>query len=208
MYKLQDMAQKDRENVLTQLKNDPTNPVLKQKSANVPNFRPLWDEQAKTVTFGFPNSDKPGAASACGSYTWRVSGDEPATYESYKRVALEQVVNTLAPAAKSVSYASDKTLSAAEQNQLRDRTVNAILGATADYENIMQPALKADTAADQKWRDSLIESKQKGWITAGSYYWDLASISNKLNDSNKKNYQPNGTAEVSDLKNYGVDSEK
>lgn len=205
MYKLQDLAQEDKQKAAAQLKNDPTNPVLKQKSGIVPNYRPVWDEAAKTVTFGIPNSDKPGAGSVCGSYTWKITGDEPQKYEDYKRVALEQVVNTLSPVAKNVSYAANKSITIAEQNQLKDRTVNALLGATADYENIMQPALRtAQTNADQKWRDNLVESKEKGWITAGSYYWDMAAISNKLGDS-IKNYQPSGSAEVSDLKSYGID---
>lgn len=203
MYKLQDVASQQRSDAIAGLKKNPSNPnwqALAQQP--LPRYRPVWDDNNKTVTFG--TTDKPAV---CGTFTWGGQSSSFAKYDEYQKMGLNQMVTGMAPVAKNIVDASDKTLPLDQSNSLRKRTQMAVLGAAMDYENIMQPALRtAQTSADQEWRDNLTEAKDKGWIVAGSYYWDLAKVDNKLNDQ-LGNYQPGGTATpIAQLEKDGVDS--
>lgn len=197
MYKIQDLQQQDRQTAINNLKKDPSNPSLQWKARQaLTRFNPLWNETAKTVSFGYP-SDNPETQTACGVYSWRADGDE--NLENYKKAGLQQTVVTLSGAAKTVADASASNnvvdnnsaplLGKVSPERAKEATLAGVIGATQDYENILAPALrKAKSDADEKWRENLIKSKDEGWISAGSYYWDLAQINNKL-EKTGKDYQ-------------------
>lgn len=228
MYALQEKAQQEREKVLEQLKNNPTNPeLLKKAKMPYPQYRPIWNAETKTVSFGYlpqgekPSSDptKPSTDNICGAYSWKVNsgrnellpGSDGATvndlFENYKRTAIEQIVlNTAIPARAMLSVQGKLT-----GNRLileRTRLVENLVGATADYENIMQPALRVQQDDVVKgWRKSLVESKESGWILAGSYYWDLAKVNNQLGNV-MSDYRPAGVAQINSqkLEDMGIKS--
>lgn len=200
MYTLQDAARKDRDNALAKLKNDPTNPALQQQAKQLfPQYRSVWNASNETVVFGIPGSAS--AASACGTFSWRKTGSEAGTFTQYKKAGLEQLVVDLEPVAKSIASAATTPLTQQQTQSLQKRVVRDVLGATADYENILLPALnRAKQDVKQETKDSLKEAREHGWIVAGSYYWDLASINNKIDDT-LKSYQPtaDGGVDVSKL---------
>lgn len=206
MYKLQDVADQTRQDAINGLKKNPNNPTWQALAKQpYPRYHPVWDDNNRTVTFG--TTDKPAA---CGTFGWGGSSSQTesfAKFDIYQRTGLEQMVNSIAPTAKNLADTSNVILPMDQANSLRKRTQMAVIGASQDYENIMQPALRtAQTDADQEWRDNLTEAKEKGWIVAGSYYWDLAKVDNKLNEQ-LGNYQPTGSAAtIAQLEKEGVDS--
>jgi defect-in-organelle-trafficking protein DotA len=210
MYKLQSLAQGQRDQNLAALRQDPNNPLLQQQvKQTFPQYSPKWNDDAKTVSFGTPASP-----TVCGEYKW-VSSDAQKPYEQYLKAGLQQIVTTLAPAAKSVISTQDglvaKNSTADQQKQakfnLKLRVADALLTSTADYETVMQPALlNVKQSANTDLQQTFAKAKDHGWIVAGSYYWDLAKVNNKLTSA-LTNYQPTGQG-VSEtkLKNAGVDS--
>lgn len=195
MYSLQNIARKDRDDAVAQLKNDPTNPALQERAKKpYAQYRPVWNTNAETVSFG-AGSNSP-AASACGVYNWKNTSDEKELFKQYKKTGLEQIAANLEPVAKSIADAATKPLTKQQSETLQKRVARDLVGATADYENIMIPALNsaADNAKTQL-SATLAQAREKGWIVAGSYYWDLASLNNKFNDQ-KKNYQPGSDAGI------------
>lgn len=210
MYKMQSLAQQQREQNLAALRKDPNNPVLEAQAKQAfPQYSPKWNDDNKSVSFGSPTNPV-----ICGEYKWQ-TGDEQKPYEAYMRAGLQQVVTNLAPAAKSVISTQNalaaKSLTQKEQEQakfnLKVKVADALLTSSADYENIMQPALLGvKTAANTELQQTLAQAKDHGWIVAGSYYWDLAKVSNKLSAA-LTNYQPAGQGvQDSNLKSSGIDS--
>lgn len=208
MFKAQDMARKDRDDAVNQAKQDPQNSISNAGSQSYPVYRPVWDDANKVVSFGFPGSSD-SAKAACGQYGWAKTGGQSDYYEEYKRAGLEQMLINLGPIAQTAAEMSGKTLTTQQTALLKDRIVRGLLGATADYENIMGPALnRANADNGDKWIKNLQESKAKGWIIAGSYYWDLAKINNKI-ASDAKDYQPSIVSALSkdQLERNGADAD-
>lgn len=207
MYKLQDMSRKQQTDANEQLKNDPGNTVYQALARqSYPQYRPVWNDSAKTVSFGFPSSNE-STQSVCGQFSWRKAEGQEDYYQQYMKIGLQQMVTNITPVAKSVADASSQTLTTSQTKNLKDRAISGLLGATADYENLMRPALQRATRTGQEnWKANLEEAKTKGWIVAGSYYWDLAKVNNKLS-SDLKNYQPTIDSRVTKdkLDSSGVD---
>lgn len=208
MFKLQDLARQNQINAAEQLKEDPNNPILQAIARQpFPQYRPNFNPTAQTVSFGFASAN-PNTTAVCGQYSWRKADNQDAYYSQYMKIGVTQMVSNLTPAAKYAADLSDKTPTTTQKQILKDRSLRALLGATADYENLMRPALqRANRNGQEDWKISLEEAKKKGWIVAGSYYWDLAKINNKLSDQ-LKNYQPtvDATVEKDKLDRAGLNS--
>lgn len=183
MYKLQDLAEKDKAAAAAKLKDDPSNPTLAALAGkSISTYKPVWDDKTQTVSFGFPSSN-PETSSACGQYSWAKSADQPDYFTQYKRIGLQQTVMDMEAGAKTVAIYSEQNLNKSQIEILKNRVLSGTLGATADYENVLAPALRRLSAEGQgEWKDNLKEAKAKGWILAGSYYWDLAKVNNKLSE--------------------------
>lgn len=200
MYKLQALAEQDKADAAKKLLSDPNNPTLiAQAGKIIPEYKPIWDDQAQTVSFGFPSST-PDTLSACGQYSYAKTSDEADYFVQYKKAGLQQTVMDMMAGAKTVAQYSTQSLNDAQLEILKNRVLSGVLGATADYENIMTPALQRTSSDDQdNWKEHLKDAKDKGWILVGAYYWDLAKVNNKLQD-NIKDYQA--------TMNWGVTQDK
>jgi defect-in-organelle-trafficking protein DotA len=203
MYKLQDLAQAEREKALQQLKTDPSNPILQWKSKFIPTYTPKWNDEAKVVTFGIP-SDAPGADRVCGYYSWQ---DSRANFEQYKKAGLNQMIADLAPAAKAIAVSTNPARKVdISEESLQQKAVAAVTGATIDYANLMQPVLRNVLGkSKEQLKVMLDKTKTTGWIMAGSYYWDLAGISTEL-DYDLQNYQPEGKGIQENIGSYNIDA--
>lgn len=208
LYKVQAMAEKNKSDAQAALKNDPSNPTLQQQANEVlPSFHPVWNDDTKTVSFGYKSSN-PETDTICGSYGWAKTGKQSEAYESYKKAGLQQIVLNVDSVAKAVVQSSDETLDDSQKDNLKNRVLSATLGATEDYENILMPALRGAAAEGEKELSANYKlAAAKGWIVAGSYYWDLANKTNSL-DKEMKNYQPTMLTSIDkDTGKYGIDEQ-
>lgn len=71
MYRLNDINQQQRQNAQTALKNDPSNPTLQLQSKMYSAPKVLWNDDAKTVSFGIAGDTDADYKPVCGIYSWK-----------------------------------------------------------------------------------------------------------------------------------------
>jgi len=101
---------------------------------------------------------------------------------SYTEDAIQQVITSLRAPAKQVARAmnENKSLSESEGNQV----VSSLVGASADYLNLIQPARKIVQKRQGAMTDDYFgQARKDGWIMAGRYYYAISSIKSASRES-------------------------
>lgn len=162
-----------------------------------------------------------GETPNCGSVNWMnvVSGkgesnsvsstSTSSQYSSTAKQAVQQLIQTLMPAAKSyvcseTQGANNPSCSGVSTTNITANNQQIFFTALVDYLNAIYPI--AQYAADQgqaKAADFIGQAEKDGWITAGRYYWDLTQVEAHVSTvSNLSSYAPSVTTPSSDfLKN-------
>ncbi len=135
-----------------------------------PTYSPQWDGNKVTFYAGATFTNK------CGTISVASNATDSTEIINAKKDALQVAMNDMQIAAVAIVYNS------ATPGDLSDVPTGTIVKANTDYNLIFtQAAAQAATQQGQPLNDQAVQNaKDIGWIFAGAYYYDIASINDQL----------------------------
>ena len=118
---------------------------------------------------------------------------------SHTENAIQQVLSTLNSPAKQVARAMKDNVNLSKS--LESKVVSSLVGASADYLNLIQPARAVVAKRQAMMTDGYFaQARKDGWIMAGRYYFAMSSIQSasrgSINNYLPKVSLPTGTDSV------------
>jgi defect-in-organelle-trafficking protein DotA len=187
MYYSQQMEQNIQQDAKNQIAGGNSNTTFAARAQNFPNFQPIWDVAATTVSFPSERGNSP-TDHGCGQIFW---GQDTAVNSGYVETALRAVVTTdLASAAQRIANptSSDNTMvpgltaDSPQITQLQSVVMTALVAAANDWYQYLGP-LRVTNSSSSVQPAFFAQAQQQGWIYAGSYYYQLAKQQRQMNDS-------------------------
>jgi defect in organelle trafficking protein DotA len=204
MYTLQNVIQKYVDNKKQELKDYPE----KAPPSGTPEYAELMTLLNTAVTFhpGYSKDNWrvtfPGNISedkykqfegVCGKYDVSWSGASKAetdTYIAAKSGAMQHIVSVLDNQGKTLANKDSKECDKDQTSTycteaLRDDTARLLLSSAAEYQSMVNDARMRCTNSEcklitpnEKIESIISDAKKNGWVTAGQYYFVLATLSN------------------------------
>lgn len=168
------------------LYRDPTNNVI------------YFPGMGNTLPFN-PNNEKAtcGSIKGTGSFTTSDSTGKSQSWE-----AMNQLVVTLLPAAERYNCVLNPNgagCGGSDANSINDQNATDMFSAILGYYNLIEPYARLKQGNASKQLDFIDVAKKDGWILAGRFYWDIASIDRKYEALSVINDMPSATGVDTDI---------
>ncbi len=147
----------------------------------------------------------------CGRLQWNFikpqqSGESAAQLAVGMSTALQQLAFSLLPLAQSVANRiTDPNAQPVSSGDPMLFPVTRLVGASMTYFGIMKPLLNTGGGADAKYKSFIKRSGELGWVLAGSYYYQIAALSQSARKNNNAAADLSSNVEPQFNPNYAGD---